>query len=45
MTGLLERPGTVIPSEQDADLAATASRALARASKDMLHVRLENGTR
>jgi excisionase family DNA binding protein len=43
MNGLLERPGTVIPSEQDAELAATASRALARASKDVLHVRLESG--
>jgi excisionase family DNA binding protein len=43
MNGLLERPGTVIPSEQDAELAATASRALARASKEALHVRLENG--
>lgn len=43
MTGLLERPGTVIPSEDDANLAATASRALARASKDILHVRLESG--
>jgi excisionase family DNA binding protein len=43
MNGLLERPGTVIPSVEDAELAATASRALARASKDVLHVRLENG--
>jgi excisionase family DNA binding protein len=43
MTGLLERPSTVIPTEHDADLAATASRALARAAKDVLHVRLENG--
>ncbi|MGV9007114.1 MAG: helix-turn-helix domain-containing protein [Brevundimonas sp.] len=43
MQGLIERPGTVIPSEYDADLAATASRALARASKDSLHVRLEGG--
>jgi excisionase family DNA binding protein len=43
MNGLLERPGTVIPSVEDAELAATASRALARASKDALHVRLGNG--
>ncbi len=43
MSGLLERPGTVIPSNEDAELAASASRALARASKDILHVRLENG--
>jgi excisionase family DNA binding protein len=43
MTELLERPGAVIPSNEDAELAAAASRALARASKDILHVRLENG--
>ena len=43
MTTLLERPETVLPSEQDAELAATASRALARAAKDSLSVRLENG--
>lgn len=43
MSGLLERPSTVIPTEQDAELAATASRALARAAKDILHVRLQNG--
>ena len=43
MTALLERLDTVLPSEHDAELAATASRALARASKDSLSVRLENG--
>lgn len=43
MNGILERPDTVVPSEQDAELAATASRALARASKDSLTVRLEDG--
>lgn len=43
MTGLLERPQTVIPSEHDVDLAATASRAIARAAKESLHVRLDNG--
>lgn len=43
MNGILERPDTVVPTPQDAELAATASRALARASKDSLTVRLENG--
>jgi excisionase family DNA binding protein len=43
MTRGLERPDTVVPSEHDVELAATASRALARASKDALTVRLDNG--
>ena len=43
MTDLLERPDTLVPSEDDAELAATASRGLARGSKESLRVRLEGG--
>lgn len=43
MTTLIERREAVLPTEQDVKLAETASRALARASKDSLTVRLENG--
>jgi excisionase family DNA binding protein len=43
MNRSLDRPDTVVPSEHDVELAATASRALARASKDALTVRLDNG--
>ena len=37
MNGLLERPSTAMPSIEDAELAATASRALARAAKESLN--------
>jgi len=43
MNEILERPGTVVPSVQDSELASVASRALARSSKDTLTVHLENG--
>jgi excisionase family DNA binding protein len=43
MSGLLERTDTVVPSEEDAELAASASRALARADKESLTVKLEDG--
>ncbi|WP_374611998.1 helix-turn-helix domain-containing protein [Sphingorhabdus sp.] len=33
-----------VPNAQDSELAATASRALARAKKDAVHVRLDDGT-
>jgi excisionase family DNA binding protein len=40
-----DAPGTLlVPDEADSELAATASRELARASKDSLNVRLEDGT-
>lgn len=45
MTDALEAPGTpFVPDESDSELAATASRELARASKVALSVRLEDGT-
>jgi len=43
MNETLERPDTVVPSEHDTKLAATASRALARATESSLTVRLESG--
>jgi excisionase family DNA binding protein len=43
MSGLLERSETAVPSEQDTELAASASRALARATRESLTVRLEDG--
>lgn len=43
MNEILDRPGTVVPTEQDSELASVASRALARSAKDTLTVRLENG--
>lgn len=43
MNGLMERPETAVPTTEDAELAATASRALARAARESLTVRLENG--
>jgi excisionase family DNA binding protein len=40
-----EAPGLpIVPDEADAELAATASRELARASKASLNVRLDDGT-
>ena len=42
MTELLDRPD-IIPTEDDAELAATASRALASASAESLSVRLDDG--
>lgn len=45
MTDLLEQPGApVVPDETDSELAATASRELARAAKASITVRLEDGT-
>lgn len=45
MTDLLERPGApVVPDETDSELAATASRELARAKRDSVTVRLEDGS-
>lgn len=44
MTALLERNDTVIPTEDDARLAAESSRILSRArDEEQLHVQLENG--
>ncbi|WEK04276.1 MAG: helix-turn-helix domain-containing protein [Candidatus Devosia phytovorans] len=40
---LLERPGTVVPTEQEAEQAAEASRALSRRPKGTLRVRLDDG--
>lgn len=45
MTDILERPAApIVPDESDSELAATASRALARASKETVNVRLDDGT-
>ncbi len=45
MTDLLEPPGApVVPDETDSELAATASRELARAAKASISVRLDDGT-
>lgn len=45
MTDAKTAPGTsLVPDETDSELAATASRELARASKETLSVRLEDGT-
>ena len=45
MNDILERTdGPVVPNQQDSELAATASRALARAKKNAVHVRLDDGT-
>jgi excisionase family DNA binding protein len=45
MNDILELPGApVVPDETDSELAATASRELARASKASISVRLEDGT-
>jgi excisionase family DNA binding protein len=45
MTDLLEPAGApVVPDETDSELAATASRELARAARESITVRLEDGT-
>lgn len=45
MTDTTDAPGTVlVPDETDSELAAAASRELARASKASVSVRLEDGT-
>ena len=45
MTDILERPDMLISlDESDSELAATASRALARASKETVRVRLDDDT-
>lgn len=45
MSDTTDAPGTVlVPDETDSELAATASRELARASKASVSVRLEDGT-
>jgi excisionase family DNA binding protein len=44
MTALLEKPETVVPSEEDAKVAAISSRVLASAPKEReLRVRLDDG--
>ena len=45
MGDILERPGTSVPTRKDAELAATASRALAakQTTDDGLRVRLDDG--
>ena len=40
---LLEHPGTVVPSQDDAELAAKASRMLSRRAKSALRIRLDDG--
>lgn len=44
MNALLERSDTIVPSERDAELAATASRALAHSITQNLRVSLEDGS-
>jgi excisionase family DNA binding protein len=45
MTDILDRADApVVPDESDSELAATASRALARTSKDAVRVRLDDDT-
>ena len=45
MPDILERTDApIVPDESDSELAATASRALARASKETVNVRLDDGT-
>lgn len=45
MIANIDAPGTpLVPDESDSELAATASRELARASKAALHVRMDDGT-
>lgn len=44
MTAFAGSPQTIAPSEQDAELAAAAGRALARAPGDGLSVRLRDGS-
>lgn len=40
---LLEHPGTVVPTPDDAELAAKASRMLSRRAKTALRIRLDDG--
>jgi excisionase family DNA binding protein len=42
MNALLERRDTVVPTNEDAELAATASRAMARTKRHELHVRIDD---
>jgi excisionase family DNA binding protein len=42
-TMLLERPGTVVPTPDDAELAAKASRLLSRRAKSALRIQLDDG--
>lgn len=45
MTDVIDAPGTpLVPDQNDSELAAAASRELARASKASISVRLEDGT-
>lgn len=45
MTDILDRTDApIVPDESDSELAATASRALARAAKDTVRVRMDDGT-
>jgi len=45
MTDIIERPGLpIVPDESDSELAATASRALTRANKETVLVRMDDGT-
>jgi excisionase family DNA binding protein len=45
MTEQIDAPGTpIVPDESDSELAATASRELARASKASISVRMDDGT-
>lgn len=44
MTHILDHDAPVVPNEADSELAATASRELARAQKDAIRVCLEDGT-
>lgn len=43
MTDILSHDAPVVPSEADSELAATASRELARAGQDSIRVRLDSG--
>ena len=43
MTDVMERHGTQLPTHEDAELAALASRALARTAVESLTVRLDDG--
>lgn len=44
MSDLMEPGANIVPDETDSELAATASRELARAAKASVSVRLEDGT-
>lgn len=43
MNALLERPGTIVPSDNDAKLATESSRILSKHSDQNLHVQLDDG--